>query len=105
MEFNKAKLVINTLAEHGKSGCGIISLSNQTNISQQELREFLNSHNDFFCKIGNESKYTINSFSEHNGSPELMIKEYSKNIAISKISIYLLVAAGIFVFGYLLGSL
>ncbi len=33
MDFNQTKQILETVASHGKSGCGIITLANQTNIS------------------------------------------------------------------------
>ena len=105
MDFDKAKLVIQTLASHGKKGCGIITLASETQIPQSELRELLDSHKDFFCQLNSQSAYTINLFSHYKGSTEEMIKELSQqesNRREYKYYAYIVIA---FIVGFLIGGI
>jgi len=105
MEFYQAKLVLDSLASHGKTGCGIITLANKTSISQSVLRDFLNGNKDFFCQLNNESTYTINSFGKYKGSIEQMTIALSKQYHQSNLAKYSVIAIFAFWFGYVLGSI
>ena len=105
MEFYEAKLVLDSLASHGKTGCGIITLANQTSISQSILREFLNSNGDFFCQLNSESKYTINSFGKYKGSIEHMTIALSKQYTKSNLGNYTIITVLAFFLGYTLGGI
>ncbi len=104
MEFNQAKRVIESLAAHGRAGCGIITLANQTDVTQSQLREFLNSNKDFFSQLDNESQYTINVFGKYQGSVEAMLESLRKRDKAARALILLLMIIGVFFLGYLLGS-
>ena len=104
MELNQAVLVVNTLASYGKTGCGIISLANETKIPQQELRTFLESHHEYFCKLDNKSKFTLNPFGKYKGRPEAIISELTKQSQQSKLLTLFSIGVLIFVFGYLVGK-
>jgi hypothetical protein len=105
MEYQDVKLVMDSLASHGKSGCGIITLANETNITQSTLRDFLSSNQDFFCKLNGESKYTINSFGKYKGSTDKMLKAWSEEHNKSKVGGYYAVAIVAFLVGYMLGGI
>jgi hypothetical protein len=105
MEYQDVKLVMESLASHGKSGCGIITLANETNITQSTLRDFLSSNQDFFCQLNGESKYTINSFGKYKGSTDKMLKTWSKEHNKSKVGGYYTVAIVAFLVGYMLGGI
>jgi hypothetical protein len=105
MEFYEAKLVLDSLASHGKTGCGIITLANQTNISQSILREFLNSNKDFFCQLNGESKYTINSFGRYKGSIDKMTIALSKQYKEANLNQYAVLVILAFFLGYVLGGI
>ena len=105
MELYEAKLVLDSLASHGKQGCGIITLANQTNITQSTLREFLNSNTDFFCQLDNESKYTINSFGKYKGSIEKMTIALAKQYNKSNVGYYAFTAVLAFWLGYIVGGI
>ncbi len=105
MEYQDVKLVMDSLASHGKSGCGIITLANETNVTQSTLRDFLSSNQDFFCQLNGESKYTINSFGKYKGSTDKMLKAWSKEHNKSKVGGYYAVAIVAFLVGYMLGGI
>lgn len=105
MNYEDAKRVINAVAKHGKSGCGIIFLGNENNIPQSILRDFLSKHLDFFCKINSESRYAINSFGKYKGSVDNMLRVLRKKQSKSKIWGYHTVALVAFLFGYLIAGI
>lgn len=72
--------MLQTIESHGKAGCGIISLANETNINQSELREFLRVNKDMVSKSSLNGAYKINRFGEHRGSIESMLSALVKKI-------------------------
>ena len=105
MDFNQTKQILETVASHGKSGCGIITLANETNISQSQLREFLDSNNDFFCQLNNKSTYALNAFGKYKGSVEAMLQSVSERNEKTKLNQLILVACVAFVFGFIIGGI
>jgi hypothetical protein len=78
MEVEQARVIFSAMTEINKKGIGIISLSVKTGISQSTLRQYLTEHKDYFVKVGNNSTYTINRFSEYRGSVEAMLIDLEK---------------------------
>jgi hypothetical protein len=105
MEYKDGKRVIESVANYGKSGCGIISLANETNIPQSTLRDFLSTNLDFFCKINSESKYAINSFGKYKGSVDDMLSALRLQQNKPKIWGYYAVALVALLVGYLIGGI
>ena len=104
MEYQLAKLVLETVASHGKAGCGIITLANQTQIEQSTLRPFLKSKKEFFCQLDGESKFVINSFGKYKGSLDEMNHALYRQYHGKSYENYVLVASAAFCLGYILGS-
>lgn len=105
MGYEDGKRVIESLANYGKSGCGIITLANETNIPQSTLRDFLSTNLDFFCKINSESKFAINSFGKYKGSVDDMLSALSLQQNKSKIWGYYVVSIITLVVGYFIGGI
>ncbi len=97
--------IVEKISETGKCGIGLISLSNDINVPLSRLRRFVQANTDYFCRVGENSKYVINRTGRFKGSKEeiisdLMSKEArSKNIEFYS---YILIA---FCIGYTLGNL
>ena len=57
---DKTKKIIDALQSHGDSGCGIITLSLETGISQESLRCFFREYKEFCVPINGKSKFKLN---------------------------------------------
>lgn len=83
MTVLEAKLIMDALSKHGRSGCSISQLAKDTQIDPQDLRCYLGKYLHFFTKVGDEPKYVLNRFGKYKGSPERMLiafeKEKSRN--------------------------
>lgn len=66
------KVIIEALASHGENGCGVISLSLETGISQDSLRSFFKANKKYCLPIENH-KFKLNKLTEENGSVEKII--------------------------------
>ena len=69
----KTRTIVTTLASHGENGCGLISLSLETGISQDYLRAFLKQHNQYCASIDNY-KFKINRRAENSKSLDDIIR-------------------------------
>ena len=69
----KTRTIVTTLASHGENGCGLISLSLETGISQDYLRAFLKQHKQYCASIDNY-KFKINRQAENSESLDDIIK-------------------------------
>ena len=105
MQIETARKVLQTIEAYGKSGCGIISLSNETNIDQSELREFLHNNKDMVSKSSLNGTYTINRFGKHRGSIESMLSELVKKSKNEQQYQYYFIVVIAFTLGLILGRI
>lgn len=105
MQIDAARKVLQTIESHGKAGCGIITLANETNINQSELREFLRVNKDMVSKSSLNGAYTINRFGEHRGSIESMLSAIVKKSKIKQFYRYYIIAFIAFTLGLMLGRI
>ena len=73
MKTKVGKQILGYMAQQGKQGVTIPRLALETNIKAYKLRQIVGRYPDFFTKVGNEAKYTINCFGKHKGVIENMI--------------------------------
>ena len=78
MTNEQAKTIFKSMEKHGTQGVTILRLSSETQIGISKLRQLIEKYSDFFTKVGNEEKYTINSFSQYKGDVETMLVELEK---------------------------
>jgi hypothetical protein len=70
--INDTRTIISALASHGESGCGLISLSLETGISQDFLRTFFKEHKKY-CHPIEKHKFKINTRTEESGFVEKIV--------------------------------
>jgi hypothetical protein len=99
------KRVLDSLSNYGKSGCGIISLTNRISIPQSSLRNFLSTSSDFSCKINSGTKYATNSFGKYKRSVDDTLSALRIQQNKSKFWDYYAVALVALVVGYLIGRI
>ena len=56
---NDTRKIISALAAHGENGCGLITLSLETGVSQASLRDFVQK-NDEYCLPTENHRYKVN---------------------------------------------
>jgi hypothetical protein len=72
------KVILEALESHGESGCGVISLSLETDISQDSLRSFFK-ENKKYCLPIDGHKFKLNRLTEENGSVDKIIATIKQN--------------------------
>lgn len=88
------------LDSYGEDGCGVISLSLDTGVSQQRLRSFLRKYNEYCIPLDGKTKYKLNRLTEENGSVEKMLVTIEQELAQRRVRDKVLNA---FSWGLLLG--
>lgn len=71
MDREKIERVLKYIESCGRKGCGVITLSNATGVSQSELRKFLSERQDFVKTI--DGKVMLNRFGAAKGSVDSML--------------------------------
>jgi hypothetical protein len=65
---DKTRTVLEALDSHGDSGCGVITLSLETGISQFSLRQVFKKHKKYCIPVVGESTFKLNRLTEEKGS-------------------------------------
>jgi len=104
MSIETARIILREIESQGKSGCGVLCISSATNISQADIREFLNENPDMVCKSSTKPTYTINRFGVYKGSVDKMLEAIGKGRKTNHTLWYLLVAVTAFNLGLALGN-
>ncbi len=78
MTVVEAKIIMDALSKHGRSGCSLSRLAQDTKIDPHDLRAYMGKYLHFFTKVGDEPKYVLNRFGKYKGSPERMLIAYEK---------------------------
>ena len=76
--------ILNALNSHAPKGVGVFSISKETSIDPQVLREYFSKYTDYFFQIPNEQSYQINRFGKFKGSVEEIIQDYEKELESAK---------------------
>jgi hypothetical protein len=76
--------ILATLNSHTPKGVGVFSLSKETRLDPQTLREYLSKYKDYFVQLPNEQSYQINRFGKLKGSVDEMIQHYEKELEASQ---------------------
>jgi len=76
--------ILETLDSHAPKGVGIFSISKETTLDPQTLREYLSKYKDYFVKLPNEQSYQINRFGKFEGSIEKIIQNHEKELEFTK---------------------
>ena len=78
--------ILETLDSHAPKGVGVFSISKETTLDPQTLREYLSKYKDYFVKLPNEQSYQINRFGKFKGSVEEIIQHHEKELESTKSS-------------------
>lgn len=78
------RVIIETLDAYGEDGCGVISLSLKTGISQESLRNFFKEHKKYCLPI-ERHKFKLNRNTAENGSVEKIVINIEREKAEQKI--------------------
>jgi len=78
--------ILETLDSHAPKGVGVFSISKETCLDPQTLREYLSKYKDYFVKLPNEQSYQINRFGKFKGSVEEIIQYHEKELESVKSS-------------------
>lgn len=67
--------LVNAIQPSGRSGIELPKLVAGTGIPPKRVERLLKRHSDYFVRIADEPKYTLNRFRKFRGSPELVIAD------------------------------
>lgn len=65
---DNTRAVLEALDLHGDGGCGVISLSLETSLSQDAIREVFRKHKRYFIPVKGTSTFALNKLTVENGS-------------------------------------
>ena len=80
---DKMEVIIRALDSYGDRGCGLISLSLKTGVSQSSLRRFVDKHKKYCLPIDKKHKYKLN---KEKGSVEQVLASMATEQANARIS-------------------
>ena len=86
MKVSELSKILEALDSHTPKGVGVFSISKETTIDPQILREYLSKYKDYFVQLPNEQSYQINRFGKFKGSVDKIIQHYEKEIESQKSS-------------------
>ncbi|OKY25236.1 hypothetical protein [Thalassotalea sp. PP2-459] len=84
MKVSELSKILETLNSHTPKGVGVFSISKETALDPQTLREYLSKYTDYFVQLPNEQSYQINRFGKFKGSIDDMIQHYEKELESQK---------------------
>jgi hypothetical protein len=67
--------LVRAIEPSGRAGIELPLLIARTGIPPKRVERLLKRHSDYFVRIADEPKYTLNRFREFRGSPELIIAD------------------------------
>ena len=70
---DKTRKVLEALDAYGDDGCGVISLSIETGISQDSIRQVFKNHERYFVPLNGISTFKLNKLTIENGSVDKII--------------------------------
>lgn len=86
MKISELTKILETLNSHAPKGVGVFSISKETSLDPQTLREYLAKYKDYFVKLPNEQSYQINRFGKFKGSVDDIIQHYENELDSKKSS-------------------
>jgi predicted nucleic acid-binding Zn ribbon protein len=89
---DKTRATLEALDSHDDSGCGVITLSLETGISQQSLRKVFRKHKKYCISLNGISTFKLNKLTEENGSVDKMIRSIEQQKVEDRVSNALLLA-------------
>ena len=93
--------ILEALDYYGENGCGIISLSLDTGLSQQQLRSFFRKYKSYCIPLAGNNKYKLNRLTEESGSVEKMLVSIEQKMAEERVNAKVTKA---FTWGLVLGA-
>ena len=104
MEIETATKILREIESCGNKGCGVLSISNSTGVSQSEIREFLDKNPDMVIKSHTKPTYTINRFGPYKSSVGKMLDSIKKSSKTNHFFWYFFTALIAFNLGLLIGN-
>jgi hypothetical protein len=74
----EAEKIFSVMVRNESKGIAIFSLANETHIDINKLHRYLTQYPEFFCRVGNEPKYTINRLGPFKGVRKQMLDEVER---------------------------
>jgi hypothetical protein len=74
----EAEKIFSAMNRTESKGIAIFSLANETHIEINKLHRYLTQYPEFFCRVGNEPKYTINRLGPFKGARDQMLEEIER---------------------------
>jgi hypothetical protein len=78
MNVESARKILETIEEHGRNGCTVLTIASKTNIKHSEIRSFLKTNRNMVYQFKFKPNYVIYRFGKHNGSIDSMLASYGK---------------------------
>lgn len=76
MEIAQVEIILSLVKKSGRKGCGVITLSKDSGISQSKIRKFVGKRDDFFLTVN--GRIQLNRFGVHKGSADNMLNSYRR---------------------------
>lgn len=71
--------LVRAIEPTGRVGIELPLLTARTRIPPKRIERLLRRHSDYFVRIADEPRYTLNRFSQFRGSPELVIVDVERS--------------------------
>jgi len=86
LKVSELSKILEALDSQAPKGVGVFSISKETTLDPQTLREYLSKYKDYFVQLPNEQSYQINRFGKFKGSVDEIIQHYEKELESQKSS-------------------
>jgi hypothetical protein len=74
----EAEKIFSVMSRNESKGIAIFSLENETHIDINKLHRYLTQYPEFFCRVANEPRYTINRLGPFKGAKNQMLEEVER---------------------------
>ncbi len=71
--------LVHAIEPSGRVGIELPILITRTGIPPKRVERLLKRHSDYFVRVADEPKFTLNRFRESRGSPELIIADVERS--------------------------
>ena len=71
--------LVHAIEPSGRSGIELPKLVARTGMPPKRVERLLNRHSDYFVRIADEPRYTLNRFRKFRGSPEQVIADVERS--------------------------
>ena len=86
-EADDVLALVRAVAPSGRSGVELDTLAHRVSIASNRVEKLLRRHADYFVRVGDARKFSLNRFGKFEGSAEHIIVDVKKSYTQSKMSI------------------